>query len=280
MCLSPFSEKTRLIGVKTFSKSQLGAASYIGRIDMHTISAVILISVAVSVGSGLAAGPSCPDPATGKLSQAKAPKHDMCPAPAASDVDGGTKAALACEWIDTKSVRHVLEALRYYTNPVEGGQLLDPNDAKRGALYQLAIGDPTNEQLYVPAQGDPDSSGRPQAQGLPDILDDLAEANTLNQQKDTDDEIYLFQAASSEVGEIFASARGKKHLMLVKDLFANDKHAALYELLKAYPGYSDDPDETATQDYACKLEVLRAAYQMRPERLAKAVADKISKSKK
>lgn len=231
-------------------------------------------------GLGLAqnTGPKCDDPAPTK---AGAPKHLDCP-PAPSvpkNVDAGAKAALACEWIEPAAVGRVLEALRYYTIPVDAGVLLDPTTAKTNALRDLIQGDPTFTGLYTAALGDPDTNGRPQAQGLPDFLDDISEANTLNEKK-PDNEDLLLEDAGQRIDEIFATPTGMQDLMKVNDSFSHDKHVALYQLLKAYPGYNGDPSAPATQDYACRLEVLRAAYQMSSDRLAKLVADKISPAKK
>jgi hypothetical protein len=211
-------------------------------------------------------------------------KQWPCPPPPdkVTNIEDGTKRALACEWVDPTAVRHVLEALRFYTIPElkNGRGLRTPSESAKEALNQLIIkGDPKYTGLYTAATGDPDEQGEPRAQGLPDFLDDLAEANTqnLNKPENEDD---LFKQAGAKIDQIFASPEGPQELVKIKDLFAQEKHVALYELLKAYPGYDTDPEQPATQDYACSLETLRAAYQMKADRLQEVVIEKVTGPKK
>jgi hypothetical protein len=258
----------------------------------HTC-AVILMCAAATVGPGFAQNAGTTKEAQGSLpcgdlvNRGPATKEDeqpwRCPPPSdkMKNIEDGTKRALACEWGDPKAVRHVLEALRLFTipEPEDGEGLVPVQESAEKALSELIKEAPGSKGLYTAALGDPDKHGEPRAQGLPDFLDDLAEANTQNLKK-PENEDDLFKQAGDEIDQIFASPEGPQKLVKIRDFFAQDKHVALYKLLKAYPGYGTDPEQPATQGYACSLEILRAAYGMNADRLKEVVTEKVTGPKK
>jgi hypothetical protein len=193
------------------------------------------------------------------------PAPAEAPAPKTPDnIQDGTRAALACEWIDPSGVENVLRALGFLT-----GSLPAPDPDLR-ALRELQNGDhyPLDEGLYVTAMGDLDVNG-PRVQGLPNFLDMLAKANTLKKKK-PDDEDGLFVSTKAIIEGIFKSGRGKLALVRINASFGRkDNYVALYQLLEAGWQKHDAGD----------LEKLRAAFEMNTELLAKQVAAKITAAK-
>jgi|SRR5579872_2047511 hypothetical protein len=177
----------------------------------------------------------------------------------------GTKAALACEWMDPSGVEQVLNALQLLTSGPQA-----PNLSRR-VLNELDKGDPypIDQGLYAAALGDPDANG-PRVQGLPNFLDTLAKANTLKKKK-TDDEDKLFDSTKDIVDEIFNSGgSGKLALVRINESFGlKNSYLGLYQLLAAAWLDHDETD----------LEKLRAAFEMNTDKLAKQVAAKITAAK-
>jgi hypothetical protein len=245
---------------------------------MHRTCAALIVCAVASTGLLSGQTPAkktdqvCP-PKPGEKKGTKQP----CPPEPPTDVVTGTKKALACEWINPDAVQDAMTALEFYTIPKEG--FADPRKAAQKALDALIEGDPCDEDLYRAAQGEPDAQDQPKAQGQSAFLDALAKANTLNKKK-TADEDQLFTDAGKLIDEIFNMSPGKRDLVKIHDSFTRkDNYVALFQLLKAYPGYKAG-DETANQKYACNLEILRAAFEMNTDRLATLVSEKISTSKK
>lgn len=177
----------------------------------------------------------------------------------------GTKAALACEWIDPSGVEQVLNALQFLTSGPQAPNL------SRQVLNELDKGDPypIDQGLYAAALGDPDANG-PAVQGLPGFLDTLAKANTLKKKK-PDDEDKLFNSTKDIVDEIFNSGgSGKLALVRINESFGlKNNYLGLYQLLAAAWLDHDETD----------LEKLRAAFEMNTDKLAKQVAAKITAAK-
>lgn len=178
----------------------------------------------------------------------------------------GTKAALACEWIDPSGVQQVLNAFRFLTS---GPQT---PDLSLLVLKELEKGDPypIDQGLYAAALGDPDANG-PRVQGLPDFLDTLAKANTLKNKK-PDDEDKLFDSTKGIVNKMFNSGgSGKLALVQISESFGlKNNYLGLYQLLAA--AWERNHDKT-------DLEKLRAAFEMNTDKLAKQVAAKITATK-
>jgi hypothetical protein len=186
------------------------------------------------------------------------------------NIQDGTKAALACEWNDSSGVEYVLRAFGYLTNS------LPTPDPELRALTELQNGDryPIDRGLYATAMGrDPDSGDQPTVQGLPNFLDMLAKANTLHKKK-PDDESGLFDSTKDIIDEIFLTRdvpnTGPIALARINESFSRkDNYLALYQLLdSAWQGHD-----------ANDLEMLRAAFDMNLDRLAKQVAAKITAAK-
>jgi hypothetical protein len=192
-----------------------------------------------------------------------------CPFTPKGDVTDDTKAALACEWIDPKGVSDALQALGLLTTPTpkDGCKptntedcFLTPHEAAKAALCKLIEGAPGNSDLYTADKDDPD------------LLDNLAKANTLGL-KAPDDEDGLFKKAGTLVDAIYSQPGGKQALAKVNESFVRkDNHVALFRLLDAYK--PADPKTLPTD-----LEILRAAFEMNTDRLAKLVANKKSAAK-
>lgn len=167
----------------------------------------------------------------------------------------GTKAALACEWLEPSSVEDVLNALRYYTMPIEGDEMLSPHEADMRAWHDLVKKHPEYKQLYKAAQA------------LPGFLKTLAEANTRKTkamtpaQKGT-----LFEDANNLIKKIYDGGQGAGVIADINSAFAQKPgYTALYELLKAYPG--------GGPTYVKDLETLRAAFEIDSKYLGGLVAE-------
>jgi DNA-binding protein YbaB len=182
--------------------------------------------------------------------------------PKIDDIESGTKATLACEWIDPNNpnaVRSVLTALELLT---VGSQ--NPTEDSKCALDALVAGDPADKDLFVAAFG------------LAGFLDALAKANTLKMDKSRDED-KLFGSTEKLICKIFVSGSGKLKLVKINESFSRkDNNVALYQLLSAYPGWDDDGSDAAKQLYAKDLEKLRAAFEMNADRLASQIAAKIA----
>jgi hypothetical protein len=196
----------------------------------------------------------------------------------------GTKAALACEWLDPKGVDHVLRAFQLLASSGPS-----PDIALR-VLEQLEKGDPDSNDraFYTAAMGDPDKNG-PKQQGLPKFLDILAKANSLHKQSPKDagpvfnstealiDEIFTKPATSTpnaqpKQEEKFEELAGPVVLTIINDSFTRkDNYVALYQLLAAYP--------RDKKNYTANLEIFRTAFEMDANSLAKQISAKISAPK-
>jgi len=215
-----------------------------------------------------------PPPATPSAAQQQERKtceeHVVSPPPPQpqkppDNLADGTKAALACEWIDPSGVEQVLNALQFLTSGPQAP------DLGRQVLNELIKGDryPIDQGVYAAAMGDPDANG-PRVQGLPDFLDTLAKANTLKKKK-PDDEDKLFDSTKDIVDEMFNSGgSGKLALVRINESFGlKNNYLGLYQLLAAAWLDHDETD----------LEKLRAAFEMNTDKLAKQVAAKITAAK-
>lgn len=153
---------------------------------------------------------------SGKPADAKPPDN----------IADGTKAALACEWIDPQGVGSVLAAFHLLTTA--------PRTASpRAVLQKLEEGDPDplDAGFYAAAIGVPDENDQLTAQGLPDFVDILAKANTLKK-KAPDDEDTLFASTKAIIQVIFGTEAGKLHLIQINDSFqCKNNYIALRQLL-------------------------------------------------
>jgi hypothetical protein len=185
------------------------------------------------------------------------------------NIADGTKAALACEWIDPQGVTSVLAAFHLLSSA--------PRTASPTAVLQkLEEGDryPVDKSFYSVAMGSPDEKGQLTAPGLPDFVDILAKANTLKR-KAPDDEDTLFASTKAIIQVIFCTEAGKRYLVQINDSFTQkNNYLALRLLLEAYRG-----DKADKMGYARTLEQLRAAFEMNTDKLAKQVAGKITAAK-
>jgi len=207
--------------------------------------------------------PAQNQPAIAAQSGAAQAQSDPCPPPPPSDVSSGFKAAIACEWRTPAAVPHMRHALKDYMD--------DGATNVKMALNELLLGDERTEtkDLYRAAFGVPDTDGQPTAQGLPDVLQTMATANTLNTQSMTDHQKdLLFDKTSGLIRRIFDDHEhnGTQALAGINSLFhRSDYFRALYKLLSALP------TGTHPSSYIDDLETLRAAFEIDPHRLAKAV---------
>jgi hypothetical protein len=250
---------------------RVAAAREILRKSLCTTLTVVSICAGVSRELN-AQAPSPAAPTADQQSQQKAceaavvsPPPPPPPKPPENIADG-TKAALACEWIDPSGVQQVLNAFRFLTR---GPQT---PDLSLLVLKELEKGDPypIDQGLYAAALGDPDANG-PRVQGLPDFLDTLAKANTLKKKK-PDDEDKLFDSTKGIVDKLFySSGSGKLALVQISESFGlKNNYLGLYQLLAAAWGQNHDKTD---------LEKLRAAFEMNTDKLAKQVAAKITAAK-
>ena len=197
-------------------------------------------------------------------------QSNPCPQPPPSDISSGFKAAITREWLDPKAVRHVLNALKLYIDSGATNVTM--------ALRELVRGDHCNEDLYRAALGVPDATGQPAAQGLPDVLQTIATANTRKTQDMEDGEKdKLFKGTLELINRIFNDDEhdGKQALVRINSLFNRpDNFRALYELLDALRKVKGHPDSSVID-----LETLRAAFESDTGRLMRVVAKKISAKK-
>jgi hypothetical protein len=200
------------------------------------------------------------------------------------NVADGTKAALACEWLDPNGVEHVLRAFQLLASSVPS-----PDIALR-VLQELEKGDPDSNDraFYRAALGDPDENG-PKQQGLPKFLDILAKANSLKKKSPKDvgpvfnstealiDEIFTKPATSTtktqtKQEEKLEELAGPVALAIINDSFSRkDNYVALYQLLAAYP--------KDKKNYTANLETFRTAFELDASSLAKQISAKISAPK-
>jgi hypothetical protein len=226
--------------------------------------AVILICAAAGPQLSAQAQPSAAQLQERKECEDKVVSPAEPPAKSPDNIADGTKAALACEWIDPRGVGQVLKAFELLTSS------LPAPDLSQRVLHELEMGDPYPGDwgFYVAAMGDPGPDG-PRVQGLPNFLDTLAKANTLKKKK-PDNEDELFASTKQIVDEIFGTGPGKLDLVRIHDSFSRkNNYLALYQLLDAgWQGHD-----------ANDLEKLRAAFEMNSDLLAKQVAAKVSAAK-
>lgn len=246
--------------------------------------AVSLVCAVTSAGLGAFTGVvdntpdarmSRPDPGMGDRGEAESSTPAATDAPKKpKNIANSTKEALASEWRKPDEVGHVLKALMLLTS-----SSLTPSKVNLEVLHELAAGDPSSKDLYRAAMGAPDDSGQPTVQGLPDILETLAKANTLSMKK-PEDEDGLFGTVDSLLDTIFEADHGKVALIIINHSFGRkDNYVALYQLLNAFPRWKEDADDTAKDSYVKNLEFFRAAFEMNADRLAKLVASKITSPK-
>jgi hypothetical protein len=182
-----------------------------------------------------------------------------------------------------------LKALRYYTTPIptgKSGKYFDTVTAAKLALGELIAGATCNNDLYQAAQGQPDAHGQPDAQGIPAILDMLASANTINTKKPANEAALFketderFKQAEALIAEIFKLPTGKQALAKINASFGRkDNYVALFQLLDAYPTLGANASDDDKTKYVKNLEILRAAYSLKSDRLASLVAGKVSPAK-
>jgi hypothetical protein len=279
---------------------------------MHRIGAAVFFCAAI-----LPQVVYAQDAAAGKA------KPAACPVTTISNTTDGTKAELACEWLNlpTGGTHAALDALQLYTTYSKKGITLpasctpptvdgEEREAKKLALCILIAGAPGNEDLYDGAAGDPNDEGRPGGQGLTAFLDLLSEANTLNTGVNKTSAVFkggLLDQAKMLIDIIFLTGTGKRELAKISASFTNPKSkVALFQLLKAYPATcpgkeveaalsiakakspvdNDVVDAAERQKARChepypkNLEILRAAFEVSSEDLAKLVAAKIAPAAK
>jgi hypothetical protein len=179
------------------------------------------------------------------------------------NIQDGTRAALACEWIDPAGVYHVLRAFELLATN------LPAPDLGPKVVRELQSGDPypIDDGLYTAS-----------SIGDRNFLDTLAKANTLKKKKPEDQDA-LFALTQTIIDEIFDhGGQGKLDLVRINASFsAQENYVALFQLLNAYVSmaYGNQPSSYI----ASQLELLRAAFEMNYERLAKQVAGKITSVK-
>jgi hypothetical protein len=190
------------------------------------------------------------------LASAQAAKPPCSEAEKPKDITGGTKNAIACQWLRPAQIPHLLKAMSLY---MEGDTA-----SVRDALSELLKDPLADEDLYAAAEEN----------GV-DLLEVVATANTRKTSMMNEHEKnQLYSEAESLIQEIFdKSKEGKKALVKINGLFIHGpKYKDLFELMSSIPENE--------QKYATDLEILRAAYATDPKRLAKLVADKISAPQK
>ncbi len=207
--------------------------------------------------------------------------------------EDGTKAALACEWVNTDEhgVRHAFDSLILLmcstkdvdrkSDPCRRFTPADLEDNKVRLTVRKELKDgtasTTDRDLYQWALGDPDSDGKPKGTAMANFPDALAKVNTLNtlpagakkRSKDEEDlfEGELFECTKNLIGKIYKDG-GPIVLARIHDTFVKNKlNLALIQLLDAEWRNSADVHN---------LEKLRAASEVDNKRLAKQVADKIN----
>jgi len=160
----------------------------------------------------------------------------------------------------------------------------------RNVLAALNAGDPNpyHQELYRAAMGDPDNDERPTVQGLPNFLDILAKANNLPKPIDESDlfdcsgpTFYCTQDLIDEISDTSGVPNtGPVAIARINESFSRkDNYVALYQLLSAYAATAADAGEANAVDYPARLQKLRAAFAISPDRLAKQVAAKIIAAK-
>jgi hypothetical protein len=196
------------------------------------------------------------------------------------NIGDGTRVALVCEWIDENAVDHMLRALELLTTS------LPAPDLGLRVLTALRDGDqyPFDQDVYIAALGNPDANGT-RAPGLANFLDILAKANNLSKPIDESDLFSCsgptFYCTQELIDEIFDARNvdntGPLAIAKINESFGRkDNYLALYQLLCAYVQTARDAGETNAVNYPARLQNLRAAFQINPDRLAKQVAAKIA----
>jgi hypothetical protein len=207
---------------------------------MHRIGAAVFFCAAIFARLVSAQD----DPAAGK--------EKPCPVATISNTTDGTKAELACEWLNYPEggAQAALDALQLYTTYSRKGITLpgsctppqvdgEERAAEKLALCILIAGAPGNEDLYRAAQGDPDDVGQPRGQGLSAFLKMLSEATILKAGKDETSAEFkrgLLVRAAYLIDIIFLGDGGKRELAKINTSFVNkNSQVALFQLLKAFP---------------------------------------------
>jgi hypothetical protein len=225
--------------------------------------------------------------------------------------EDGTKAALACEWVNTDEhgVRHAFDSLILLTcstkdvdrksDPCRRFTPADLEDNKVRLTVSKELKDgtasTTDRDLYQWALGDPDSDGKPKGTAMANFPDALAKVNTLNtlpagakkRSKDEEDlfEGELFECTKNLIEKIYQDRSGKTPGLIVAarihDTFASNKlNLALIQLLDAQIQLLDAErkrgDNVPPTVYSQDIEKFRAASEVDNKRLAKQVADKIN----
>jgi hypothetical protein len=186
----------------------------------------------------------------------------------------GTKAALACQWINAGTIDNVLGTLKLLTDPTR------PADLNQQLLKQLGENppNPRDPGLYLAALQNPQI----------DFLDLLAKANTITPlekkkpwSKQKDDKDKLFKCTQSMINNIFEAPppedvqhSGPIVLAGISSSFAKgNRNLALRQLLDAYPKPNENASDAEKQSYAGNLEKFRAAFEMDADKLAGQVAN-------
>jgi hypothetical protein len=200
----------------------------------------------------------------------------VCPAPAPDNVADGTKAALACAWIENPphpdGTDHVLEAFRLLISDRDVSLKINQK-----VLVELHAASPENDDLFRAALGNPDGYG-PTAQGVPDFVDTISKANTRGKVATKDEIDYhhqLFACTKYILDQLFAKSGGKIALVKINDAFSQkNNYVAMYQLLDVV--WAQDG---ATYD-AEHLEKLRAAFAASADDLTKQIAAKVAPTSK
>src|SRR5208282_637700 len=224
--------------------------------------------------------------------------------------EDATKAALACEWVDTDNdgAKHALTALERLTCSTKDADVvksdicrsqkppdLPENKVGLAAEAELIKGAPGDGYLYRWALGDLDNLGKPKGTPMANFPDALAKVNTLNtlpagakkRSKDEEDlfEGELFECTKNLIEKIYQDRSGKTPGPIVAarihDTFASNKlNLALIQLLDAQIQLLDAErkrgDNVPPTVYSQDIEKFRAASEVDNKRLAKQVADKIN----
>jgi hypothetical protein len=230
-------------------------------------------------------------------------KPVTCSVPSISNTTDGTKAELACEWLNypagTQAALDALQLLTTFSKTYDKKEVqvaapacvtdsrkgkrtppsperrvdegvLGNREAARLGLNILVAGAPDNEDLYCAALGDPNDEGQPLGEGISAFLDLLAKSSTLKAADNQTPAVFkggLLDQARMLIDVIFLKDGGKRELARINASFVNKKsYVALFQLLKAFP--------TTCPDAALDAAVTAAKAKSPEDKGATAAAEK------
>jgi hypothetical protein len=192
----------------------------------------------------------------------------LCPKPKfGGNLADDVKSVFACAWLKPKSADSLLGALEILTS---GPQTLDiSKDANETVFERLRAASPDNADLFCAAMGEFGKYG-PAVQGLPDLLDRLAKANTRSSEKDSPNyKSVLFDCAQDIIKNLYQA--DPIAVAKINDAFAQkSNYVGLYNLLRAM-----SEQKRSVED----LETIRAAFEVSEDNLASLVAAEMKSAK-